>query len=482
MLFFINCGIIFFVTWGVTIVRKNYRRYRYVNIKLRRRILSLFLALSLGVGGFVVIKHFTAKVKSDKPIDLSNKGEIVSVLNETPSNSAMEELLHSANADAFYEEPVIEEPVYEEVGYEEPVVSTPEPVLPTATPAPINNFNKGDSVVTTTTVNMRLRPDQGSFKLGELPGNSTVDRIAAIGNWDLVKYNNQLAFVCSDYTRVADYDYNDEYYTLVEDSDIVRTTSKLYFRLGPSTRERDICLLDKNEELIVIGKSINNNDPSDIWYLVRARGQIGFVSAKYTRSLRDEIQKLDPSITNVEVKRIGYLNSDDVPVCYAPNGYSFTYAEKYQSVQILQEKNGWYLVNVDGTIGYVNKRNVTKVDDIVIVLDLSDQRTIVYLGNDIIAKERCTTGKKSSPTEKGYFAPYGITDHHTFPDGEHEAVILWMPFNGGQGIHDAGWEEESAFGTVGDSAGCGRQMDWLARFIYNLCKNRLSITHVLVQK
>ena len=57
-----------------------------------------------------------------------------------------------------------------------------------------------------------------------------------------------------------------------------------------------------------------------------------------------------------------------------------------------------------------------------------------------------------------------------------------MPFNGGQGIHDAGWEEESAFGTVGDSAGCGRQMDWLARFIYNLCKNRLSRTHVLVQK
>ena len=237
MLFFINCGIIFFVTWGVTIVRKNYRKYRFVNIKLRRRLISLLLAASLGVGGFVAIKHFTAKTKDNEPIDLSNDDEIVAVLNETPSSSVIDELLSSANADVNYEEPV-----YEEVGYEEPVVITPEPVLPTATPAPVNNFNKGDSVVTTTTVNMRLRPDQGSFKLGELPGNSTVDRIAAIGNWDLVKYNNQLAFVCSDYTRVADYDYNDEYYTLVEDSDIVRTTSKLYFRLGPSTRERDICL------------------------------------------------------------------------------------------------------------------------------------------------------------------------------------------------------------------------------------------------
>ena len=282
--------------------------------------------------------------------------------------------------------------------------------------------------------------------------------------------------------KYADYDYNDQYYTLVEDSDIVRTTSKLYFRLGPSTRERDICLLDKNEELIVIGKSINNNDPSDIWYLVRARGQIGFVSAKYTRSLRDEIQKLDPSITNVEVKRIGYLNSDDVPVCYAPNGYSFTYAEKYQSVQILQENNGWYLVNIDGTIGYVNKRNVTKVDNIVIVIDLSDQKTIVYVGKDIVAKERCTTGKKSSPTEKGFFTPYGITDHHTFPDGQHEAKILWMPYNGGQGIHDASWEAAADFGTVGQSGGCPRQMDWLARLIYDLCRGRLDETRVLVQK
>ncbi|MBR6133545.1 MAG: hypothetical protein IKQ29_02380 [Bacilli bacterium] len=462
-------------------MRKNYRRYRYVNIKLRRRILSLFLALSLGVGGFVVIKHFTAKVKSDKPINLSNKGEIVSVLNETPSNSAMEELLRSANADVFYEEPVIEEPVYEEVGYEEPIVSTPEPVLPTATPAPINNFNKGDSVVTTTTVNMRLRPDQGSFKLGELPGNSTVDRIAAIGNWDLVKYNNQLAFVCSDYTREADYDYNNEYYTLVEDSDIVRTTSKLYFRLGPSQSEQSVFLLDKNEELIVIGRSYNNANPDDEWLLVRARGQIGFVSAQYTRSLKETIQSMDPSIENVEVKKIGYLNTDS-PVCYSPNGSIITYADKFQSVQILQENNGWYLVNIDGVIGYVNRRNVTKVDDIVIILDLSDQRTIVYVGTDIIAKERCTTGKKSTPTEIGYFAPYGISDYHEFPDGVHKAVKLWMPFYLGQGLHDASWEDEDDFGTVGLSQGCGRQMDWLAQLIYNLCKNRLSITHVLVQK
>ena len=106
-----------------------------------------------------------------------------------------------------------------------------------------------------------------------------------------------------------------------------------------------------------------------------------------------------------------------------------------------------------------------------------------YCDTDVAFAGKCTTGKKSTPTEIGLFTPYGKASHHEFADN-HNANILWMPFNGGQGLHDAPWEANDKFGDPSytskhGSAGCVRLPNDVAQFIFD---NVSKSTPVLVKK
>lgn len=446
----------------------NSREYR-VKIgkpKIRRRMVALALAASLGVGGIALIKSNNAKKVKEERIEIPQE---VLVGNYADNKEILVDPQYIVQEVSTYIEPEVLE-INEEVEQEEVV-------LPTYT-----GINKGDSVISTTTVNMRLNTSADSKKLGELPQGSVVDRILSIGNWDLIRYNNELAYVCGDYTNTNDVDYNNEYYYVEEDNDIVRTTTRLHLRLGPSTNETDLGLLDKDEELIVIGKTRAYLDSNDVWYIVRARGQIGFVKAEYTRSLKDVLKSHDSSITNIEVKKVGYLK-DNTAVRYNPNGDVSSYADKYQLVQVLQENGNWCLVNIDGTVGYVEKNSIKNIKGTFLVVDISSQRVYEYCDTDIAFASRCTTGKNSSPTELGVYTPYGKSSSHNFHDNL-SSRFLWMPFNGGQGFHDAPWEKNSDFGNPEytkkhGSAGCVRLPDDAADYIFNnISKN----TTVLIKK
>ena len=456
-------------------MRKQYGVYRYKNLRLRRRLFALGLASALGIGSFVLAKNCHDKEplsykEVDIPIEYTyeDNNYQMDTLNGIDDISIVPSM-EVESEEIIEEEEVEEVPTYVE-SYVEPVVQ--------------DTFNRGDSVIATTTVNMRINSSKNSFKVGELPVNSVVDRIISINGWDLIRYNGKLAFVSSDYTNECT-DYNNEYYRMEEYSDIVRTTTRLYFRQGPSKTEKDMCLLDENEELVVLGKATMYNDPSDIWYLVRARGELGFVKASYTKSLKSIIANLDPSIENIEIKKVGYLK-EDTAIRNNPNGDVLYYGDKYQMVQVLQENGNYYLVNMDGKVGYISKNVVKNLSGTFVIVDISDQRVYMYCNTDVAFAGKCTTGKSSSPTELGYFSPYGKASYHNFgPDHNNvEARILWMPFNGGQGLHDAPWEDNSKFGDYNyamrnGSAGCVRLPDEVASFLYdNINLN----TNILVKK
>ena len=436
-------------------MRKNYRKYKYKNIKLRRRLLSLLLAASLGIGGIALVKHLKHNSKS---IDSSLEDEMVDEIDET-----------SLEILGFGDE-VVEEPIeYGEQAFE--TISVPQPV---------NNFNKGDSVITTSSVNMRLNADKGSFRIGEVPSNVTVDRIAKVGNWDLIRYNNQLAFVCSDYTAET-YDYNNEYYTVEEYNDIVRTTSKLYFRVGPSKNEKDICLLGKNEELVVIGKATIFNDQDDIWYLVKYKDKIGFVCADYTRSLKDTLLSQDPNISDLKILNVGYLKNDSN--IYNYQGNVIDRVEAYQAVKVLEDKGNEYLVEIGNTIGLVSKDNVKTYSGVFVMVDLSDQKVYLYCNTDMVFESACTTGSDKTPTDVGAFSVYERTNQRYFSE-EAQARYMWANFDHGNGFHDAPWEPESKFGSNSyrkrnGSKGCVRLPDEAALFLKDYIKKD---TKVLVKK
>ena len=99
-----------------------------------------------------------------------------------------------------------------------------------------------------------------------------------------------------------------------------------------------------------------------------------------------------------------------------------------------------------------------------IEIDISDQVVYLYKNYAPVFKTDCVTGcvKNGMGTGEGLFKITGmardVTLRGTNPDGTEYAndVSFWMPFNGGEGLHDAMWRSE--FGgneyVEGGSHGC----------------------------
>lgn len=344
-----------------------------------------------------------------------------------------------------------------------------------------NTFNKGDSVKATKNVNLRLGTSTDTFKLGTLPKGEIVDRIASINGFDLIRYNNQLAFVSEKFTSSDVLDKNNEYYEIVEDNDIIRTTADVYFRLGPSKSEKKICLLKQNDELVVYGESISYQNPEDIWYIAKYKDKIGFVKKDYTKSLKEILQQTDPSITNVEIKNIGYLNNDSLVFDYQDN--IIDKIETYQLVKIIEEKNNYYLVEYENKIGLINKEDINTYDGKFVVVDLSSQSICLYCDTDMVFESACTTGSDLTPTRVGAFSVYERKDSRYFSKSA-QSKYLWANFDHGNGIHDAPWENPKKFGDNKyrkeyGSKGCVRLPDEAAIFLKKYIKKG---TKVLVKK
>ncbi len=327
--------------------------------------------------------------------------------------------------------------------------------------------NRGDSIVTTKVVNMRYGPSTDTFKLGEVPRGVVCDRLLSIDGFDLVRYDGRIIFVSSDFTSSDVTDYNNEYYSIEQDSDLIRTTTEVYFRLGPSRNEQDICLLDKDEELIVLGKTTSYTDPNDVWYLARHNDQIGFVKAQYTESLKSKIQALNPNIEDVKVQLIGSLTSDTY--LRDEQGNNLNKIETYQTVKVMGTRDDNYIVSYNGKIGLLPQKNVNTFIGVFVVVDRSDQKIFLYSGADCVFESFCTTGWDRRPTDLGLFTVYEKGNHRTFSE-DHQARYLWANFDNGNGIHDAPWEEERFFGSNKyrkhqGSNGCVRVPDKTALFI-----------------
>ena len=434
----------------------RYYRYRPNKLKIRNRVISLAGAAAIGATGIAVVSSISNAGGSETKTDIAPT-ETVS-LNPTTVNNGEEVVLEQKS---FYEETGLDEEIVEEylqlamadyapVTTEVPVVPTAEPVIPTAEPViptaePVAR-NTGDTIIANKQVNMRLDNNSSSFRLGGLSQGDIANRIMNINGWDLINYNGTIAFVSGEFTSTYEYDYNNEYYDVEEYSDIVRTTSVLNFRLGPSTNEQSLFQLENNEEAVVIGKATLRDNPSDVWYIVRARGQIGFISAKYTTSLREKIMKMNPDITDVKIKKFGYLKTDTA--IYDENNNAKFYADQYQLVQVIQEFGNMYLVDIDGEYGYVSKKSVKEIRGSFIAVDISTQRLYYYIDDDVVFRSKCTTGRDGHETDLGFVIPYGNATEHDFGHG-YKASILWRPWSD-EGFHDINEdvEPESKFGDV----------------------------------
>lgn len=323
-----------------------------------------------------------------------------------------------------------------------------------------------------TNVNIRYGETTKSNKIGLFKNEDSAYRILSIDDWDLIKYNDMIGFVCNEYTKKTSND-NNEKCNYTEVNDILYATADVNFRLGPSKKDKKIGLVKKDSELFPIAKTDNN------WYIVKYNGKIGYVSGDYVKSLKEEM-KNQYDIEDFSVKRIVYAKEKDF--IYNDKNEIIGCMEQYEDAYLIDKIDEYSLVKTDNCIGYILNSSLKENEGKLIEIDLKDQRITLYCENDVLITSKIVSGKPSTPTNIGSFKiKTKETNRYLKGEDYNTYVNFWMPFDGGIGLHDATWRKK--FGDEiylkKGSHGCINLPYEIAEYIYN---NVNVGTKVLVHK
>lgn len=238
---------------------------------------------------------------------------------------------------------------------------------------------------------------------------------------------------------------------------VIRATSSVNIRKEPNTECDIIGVLEENETTRFIG-CLNG------WYEVFYQNQIAYINANYV--------KLDyDCVFPDEYKKLVYMNTETN--IYNSNNYSNPIGTllTYDSAEVYQETNGFYLVRTNDYVGFVPIEATSGIEDKVVVVDISSQKLTLYYDNKEQLSSYVVTGKPSTPTYIGlYYIYYKEENTRLTGPGYDVGVEYWMPFNGGIGLHDAYWRY-GVFGgdiyTYDGSHGCVNMPLDAASEVYN---------------
>lgn len=342
-------------------------------------------------------------------------------------------------------------------------------------------IKNNELVSATNDTEIHFSNNDNSLTIGNLKINDTAYRIISCNdNWDLVKCNGIIGYVNHDSIEYCSEGEEDIYNHQVL-NDIVITTTDLNFRKTPTTEaDNRITTLAENTELKVIAQTNNG------WYLVSNNGNLGYVSMDYTESMLQKLKAQYPNLEldEIEVQKIVYSTTDlNVRNGASTDSLKIGDMTKYESARVLKEYGDWYLVLTnDYNFGFINKEYTNDLTDTFVVVDKSEQRLFMYNDNELCFTTPVTTGKDTTPSDTGLFAIYSKEkDRYLVGANYRSFVNYWMPYNGGEGLHDASWR--SVFGTdsykTNGSHGCVNLPPEIADDIYE----NVSIgTKVLVHK
>ena len=231
-------------------------------------------------------------------------------------------------------------------------------------------------VSATTEINICSSNTTESLRIGNLKINETAIKILTCdNNWALVKTENQIGYVCTDYlTEISNIESDYEH---IKENDIVLTTTELNIRTNPTTAASIIKTFKKNTELELIAK-VNNG-----WLLVKNNGIIGYVHGDYTISLLETAKKEYPelNLNNLDTKKIVYSTGTNLRI---RTGNSTDYEiirtlDKYETARVLKEYDDWYFIMTNEyEFGYINKNYTKGLKGIFVIVDISKQRVYLY--------------------------------------------------------------------------------------------------------
>lgn len=328
----------------------------------------------------------------------------------------------------------------EETKTSEPTEKPPVPIEPPVTP----EFQETKVVYAKEETTLFANQSEKSLPIVSLNINEAAYRIASCENgWCIVKQNIFIGYAKEDKFEYSQDHFESEYIHSIH-NDIVITTSSVNFRTGPGTEYDIHYTFSKNTELHVIAE-VNNG-----WLIVRHNGIIDYVHGDYTQSMLARAQDLYPELdlTEINPQKVVYTTTSLHLRC--GNSVEFDYLcllEKYETLRVLGEYDDWYFVMTnDYNFGFVCKDYTKDLTERYVIVDKSEQRLYLYDGNDLLYTTPVTTGKDDTPSDTGLFKIYAKERQRYLTGEDYRAYVdYWMPYNNGEGLHDASWR--SVFGT-----------------------------------
>ena len=293
------------------------------------------------------------------------------------------------------------------------------------------SVNNQRGITTGSAINMRSGPGTEYDILRTFDLDTTVQLIAKSDNdWYLVQQGTTMGFVSGDYIReINDQSIVQQMYDLPGLIPVVQATDNVNVRPEPNTNNQEHTVLTVDKTLDMVRRLDNG------WYEVIYQGKPAYVCGDYVR----EAYRVDAPID-----KVAYINKDTF-MSDEPFGMPTTAVPYLECAKIYKEIEGYYYVECNGYVGFVPKTDCSILTGTFAVVDTSSQTLTLYRNNEVLLQFDVVTGKDTSPTDFGlHDIDAKATDAWLTGADYSVHVNYWMPFNGGEGLHDAEWRD--AFG------------------------------------
>ena len=205
---------------------------------------------------------------------------------------------------------------------------------------------------------------------------------------------------------------------------VVQATTEVNVRPQPNTDYQEFGKLQLGEYIPMV-RLLENG-----WYEVVYNGQIGYVNGDYVR---------EANVVNGDAYKMVTLAEDTI-VSDAPYGNEMGVAPLYEAAKIYGEVDQYYYAECSGFIGYIPKNNCVDLNGTYVIVDISEQTATLYENQNPIYSTYVVTGDDETPSDIGLF-DIDSKERNAILTGPGYSVPVsyWMPYNNGEGLHDATW-------------------------------------------
>jgi uncharacterized protein YgiM (DUF1202 family) len=350
----------------------------------------------------------------------------------------------------------------------EPVLEEKEEVVVTKLLFGYEYVDMSNPGITTSSVNFRKGPSTDYEIIETLDNDVKVELLAKTSNdWYMINYNGNKGFLSADYVKEIDYNKTREQMNNIPNLvKGIEATTGLNVRTNPNTDSQVITTIHAGDRLKMNSRLDNG------WYEVMINDEIGYVSGDYV----NEVYILDG-----DWSKMVYMK-EDANLVDEPYGNTTTKIPYLEIGYVYGETDDYYFIESNGNLGYVPKSCVGSLHDVYVVVDISDQVLKLYNGNELLLTSDVVSGKNETPSDYGIFNIYSMSRNATLTGPGYSCPVdYWMPYNGGEGLHDAQWRY--SFGgdiyEYGGSHGCINLPLNTAATIYD---NASVGTQVLIKK